>query len=286
MFGNAANSTIRLSTIGLDRIERSNVSSMSLSNSYGAWTFMNDGLTNWFLTNAYLNTVYLAGPTVFYVTVGLVYFLDAGNPSSYPGTGTTWTDLMGTGKNITLYGSPTYNSGNGGYLTFLPASSQYGESLSSLPVATRFSMEVWHYYTGTNSGTYPCIVTEIYPGTTSQINYTLGSSSGSSPTFQTAFFNGAWQATGSYTLTANNWYHIVGTYDGSNLRIYINGVVAVTTANTATPNSSTGGFRLMRRWDSPDYWGGRLALYRFYNRGLTAAEVSQNFNGSRARFGI
>lgn len=62
MFGNAANSTIRLSTIGLDRIERSNVSSMTLSNAYGAWTFTNDGMTNWFLLDAYLNNLFTVGP--------------------------------------------------------------------------------------------------------------------------------------------------------------------------------------------------------------------------------
>jgi hypothetical protein len=62
MFGNAAASTLRLSTLGLDRIERSTVSSMTLSNAYGAWTFMNDGITNWFLTNAYLNTLGIIQP--------------------------------------------------------------------------------------------------------------------------------------------------------------------------------------------------------------------------------
>jgi hypothetical protein len=62
MFGNAVNSTIRLSTIGLDRIERTNVSSMVLSNAYGAWTFANDGITNWFLLDAYLNNLRTIGP--------------------------------------------------------------------------------------------------------------------------------------------------------------------------------------------------------------------------------
>jgi len=62
MFGNAANSTLRLSSFGLDRIERSNVSSMVLSNTYGAWTFMNDGLTTWFLTNVYLNSLAIIQP--------------------------------------------------------------------------------------------------------------------------------------------------------------------------------------------------------------------------------
>lgn len=56
-FGNAVNSSLRLSTLGLDRIERSTVSSIVLSNRFGAWTFMNDGITTWFLTDAYLNSL-------------------------------------------------------------------------------------------------------------------------------------------------------------------------------------------------------------------------------------
>lgn len=56
-FGNAVNSSLRLSTIGMDRIERSTVSSLVLSNAFGAWTFANDGLSTWYLTEAYLNTL-------------------------------------------------------------------------------------------------------------------------------------------------------------------------------------------------------------------------------------
>ena len=283
MYGNAANSTIRLSTIGLDRIERSNVSSMVLSNSYGAWTFMNDGITKWFLTNAYLNSLYIVPSS--YVTTNLVYYLDAGNTSSYPGSGSTWSNLMGTGNNITLYNSPTYSSANGGYLTFVPASSQYGECATSLTYMSNYTIEVWHYYT-TYSGGNPCIVTENYPGTTSKIAYCLGNATGTMPVVQNSFFTGAWQASAGWTPTANNWYHIVATYDGANLKLYVNNSNVVTTANTTPVQSNTGGFRLMRRWDLGDYWGGRLAIYRVYNRAITASDVTQNFNAEKARFGL
>lgn len=287
LYGNAANSTLRLSTIGADRIELSNVSSMSLSNAYGAWTFFNDGITKWFLTNAYLNSLYFVVPAPNYVTTGLIYFLDAGNTSSYPGSGTTWTDLMGTGKNITLYGSPTYSSANGGYITFVPASAQYGECLSSLTSISRFSIEVWHYYTGTNTGQYPCIATEIYPGTNSCLNYVLGGYPNASLLQINYFLNGStWYSSAGTALTTNTWYHIVATYDGTNLQIYINGVLIVTTAAAGTPITNNGGFRLMRRWDLADYWGGRLAIYRVYNAALSLSEVNQNFANGRARFGL
>ena len=49
---------------------------------------------------------------------GLVLYLDAANTKSYPGSGTTWTDLSGNGNNGTLENGVGYNSGNGGSLVF------------------------------------------------------------------------------------------------------------------------------------------------------------------------
>lgn len=284
--GNAANSSIYVSTTGLDQFDgrppRSTLYGL-MSTNFQSILLAPDGLTNWMVLQNYVFNL-VSRPST-YVTTNLVYFLDAGNTSSYPGSGSTWTDLMGTGRNITLYNSPTYSSANGGYLTFVPASSQYGECGTSLTYMSNYTIEVWHYYT-TYSGSSPCIVTENWPGTTSRIGYALGVITIGAPQLQTGFFTGAWQASGGWTPTANNWYHIVGTYDGANLRLYVNGSNVVTTANTTVIQSNTGGFRLMRRWDTTDYWGGRLAIYRLYNRALTASEVTQNYNADRSRFGL
>lgn len=57
--GYAGSNNIYLSTQGLDRIERNSISSMALSNAFGAWTFMNDGITNWFLMDAYRNSLFI-----------------------------------------------------------------------------------------------------------------------------------------------------------------------------------------------------------------------------------
>ena len=121
-------------------------------------------------------------------------YLDAGNPLSYSGTGTIWTDLVG-GKQFTLYNSPTYSSSNGGYLSFDSGLQQYGETTTSLPNLSTWSVGVWHYYTGTNIGDGMCIVTEVYPGTTGHINYSLGDNQGSG--FSSGFFDiSAWRTSG------------------------------------------------------------------------------------------
>jgi len=222
------------------------------------------------------------GPTtISYVTSSLSLYLDAGLTNSYPGSGSTWTDIVGS-KTFTLVNSPTYSSNNGGYISFAPASSQYATSSTSLPNLSTWSVEVWHYYTGTNSGGLPCIVTELYPGATSNINFSLGSDTTSG--LQNGFFNGAWRVTPSYSLTANNWYHIVGTYDGSTIKLYVNNSLVQSANYSGTPISSQGGIRLMRRWDNAEYWGGYLGLVRIYSTALSTTSITQNYNNGSSRF--
>ncbi|MGA1281510.1 MAG: hypothetical protein ACO3YZ_08120, partial [Candidatus Nanopelagicaceae bacterium] len=87
---------------------------------------------------------------VSHVTDGLVMHLDAANPSSYPGTGTTWTDLIGGSPNGTLTNGAAYNSINGGVISFdgvddrveFPTSSDFSFSTSD------FAVEIWFYLTG------------------------------------------------------------------------------------------------------------------------------------------
>jgi hypothetical protein len=108
------------------------------------------------------------------VSAGLQLYLDAGNPASYPGSGSTWTDLVAA-KAFTLYNSPTYSSNNGGYLAFDPASAQWADATSLPSSLTTWTVEAWHYYAGTNNNGSPCIVTEAFAG--GPINYTVGNTS-------------------------------------------------------------------------------------------------------------
>jgi len=216
----------------------------------------------------------------------LMLSLDAGNPASYPGSGTTWTDTVSSIA-FTLNNGPTYSSNNGGYLEFVPASSQWANSSTSLSNLSTWSVEVWHYYTGTNTGVAPCIVTELFPSITNNINYTIGSTISGSTNLQAGFFNGGWQTTPTgYSLTANNWYQIVGTYDGTTIKLYVNNSLAQTDSYTGTPISGGSGIRLMRRWDDTDYWGGRLSIVKIYDGALSQTGVTASWNANKARFGL
>ena len=222
------------------------------------------------------------------VSTGLVYHLDAGNAASYPGSGSTWSDLASSGISMTLYGSPTYSSANGGYLSFVPSSSQYGSTSTSLAAASTWTIEAFIYYNGTNNGSLPCIFTDTFPGTSSTIQWALGSlNGGSSTTLQAGYFSGGWFTTPVQSpLTSGNWYHVVGTYDGTNIKLYINGSLNQTTASSTAPVRNAGGHRIMRRWDTADYWGGNLAVLRIYNTALSLTDISQNYSAQKSRFGL
>lgn len=206
---------------------------------------------------------------------------------------TTWTDSVG-GVPFTLYGGVGYNSGNGGYLTFQAASGRYADSTTG-PALTQWAVEVWHYWNGSNVGGLPCILSEKFTG--GSINYALGSlDSGTVTNFLQAGCyggpptgSGGWLKTSpSYALPATNaWYHIVGTYNGIDDKLYVNGV-CVSTTHTPSFNLASGqsGINLMKRWDGADYWGGRLSTVRIYDGEMGAAEVKLKFDATKSRFGL
>lgn len=266
-------------TIGFWRTpEKTDNSFVAFCNSVFKQNFANAIDTSiWLTNNGYWNS---------YLTP--VLYLDAGNTSSYPGTGTTWTDLVG-GRTFSLLGTtgtPTYSSDNGGKINFIVANGQYGACSSSLPSLPTFTTSVWHYWDGTSSSGLPCILTEVYPGSTGKINYVLGKPQGSIA--QSGYFNGGFQVSPQFTLSANNWYNIVTTCNSSQIvKVYVNNtLISTTTTSGALPSSSNGGIRLMRRWDNAEFWGGYLATVQIYDKALDSEQVSSIWNATRSRYGL
>ena len=206
--------------------------------------------------------------------------LDAAGYTSGP-----WVDTVNS-LSFTLNGGVTYSASNGGCLVFDPASSQYAECSTSLSSLSTWSVVTWHYYTGTETGVGPCIVTEVFPSITNNINYSLGYNLVSA-VLSAGYFNGSWQTSGGTSLTPNNWYQIVGTFDGTTAKLYIN-TVLVTSAVTSgsSPTSGGSGIRLMRRWDDTDYWGGKLGRVQVYDGAMTFGNITTDWNANRARFGL
>jgi hypothetical protein len=222
------------------------------------------------------------GPKV--VTDGLVLCLDAGNSKSYPGSGTTWTDLSGNGNNGTLTNGPTYSSSNGGSLVFdgtddfidftsdsnlFPTSGLTISSWFKTTVADRWVVN----RTSSPSGIYP-----------SDGYYLIGEIAG------TMLFgvNAIGVSTPS-VITTGTWINMVGTWTPStSILLYQNGiqVASNTTSIPASIINPSVVIEIGRRPGGPDYWDGNLAQVSIYNRALTASEVSQNYNALRGRFGV
>lgn len=220
----------------------------------------------------------------------LIVSLDSGNPSSYSGVGNTWFDISGYGNNATLVNSPTYLPNYGGVLQFDNTSLETANipDLGNLP---NWTIEAWVRFTTVPLTSFPnatAIISNSYTGGT-RLNFSMGTNNApGNYDVSIGFFDGSWHNTAGFTPVANTWYQIVGTYDGSTLRQYVNGVASGGTLNYVGSPQSGGQTRLMRRWDatptSGDYCDGDLAIVNIYNTALDAADVLSNYNSNSSRF--
>lgn len=203
----------------------------------------------------------------------------------------SWIDTI-SGRTFSFPNSMSYSSDGGGSIVFDASLNQYAECPTSLSDLSTWTVEVWHYYTGENVGTTgglgACLITEVYPGFTGNLNYSVGNNySANILDLQSGFYDGSWQNTSTgYSLIPNNWYQIVGTYNGVSNKLYVNGMLVSKVDYEGTPISSGAGIRLMRRWDNPDYWDGKLAIVKVYNGYSDSAQVTNTFNANKARFGL
>jgi hypothetical protein len=216
------------------------------------------------------------------VTDGLVLWLDASNKPSYPGSGTTWTDLSGNNNNGTLVNGPTYSSTNGGAIVFDGVNDFVTRPSTTLNLSAGVSMELVFRSTDLNSRAQGFMQYNNYP---SYINFYCGGSGFLRwetwvyiPTVGGTIFTPT-------SLSNNTWYHAVGTFVNGSSILYING------ANVASASQPTGTYSSSYTEDIiigsyAGYMSGSVGIARIYNRALTAAEVAQNFNALKARFGL
>jgi hypothetical protein len=221
------------------------------------------------------------------VTNGLVLCLDAGNRKSYPGSGTTWTDLSGRGNNGTLTNGPTYSTSNGGSIVFDGVDDK-GTFTSPINSSSPQTYEVWTnaIASATATDNYAYILHN------NNVANTIGSSYltiGIKPTQQYfGCFNGALATMDAGTVAStSNIVQIVLSWDGSTQNLYVNGVLKDFEALSVTPQnfSTTTSFGDDKSTTYRMIQGSIYSI-KIYNRALTASEIQQNFNALRGRFGI
>jgi len=230
-------------------------------------------------------------------TEGLVLDLNAASSLSYNGSGITWTDLSGSGNNGTLVNGVSYNSGNGGSLNFNYLDSEYVSfsNASSLQFLNRspYTLSAWVYPTrnpGLNNFTGIFDREDSSIGSRDGFNLLFLGGSGTDTYFYTErFVAGAQVSAGGVLLnqsvTVNNWQYIVATYDGTNLILYRNGAIYGTSL-TSTGNITNTAKILTIGVRGGQYFGGNISQAQIYNRALTAAEITQNYNALKSFYGL
>jgi|688.fasta_scaffold19857_5 hypothetical protein len=238
-------------------------------------TIYNTALTQAQILQNFNAQAYRFGVNNDVVTSGLVLYEDASNILSYPGTGTNWYDLSGNNNTGVLTNGPTFNSL--GYITFDGTDDTVSISdNSTLNITTGISLEAIIYPTK-STGTQNVICKSsssqnngyIYPRTDNgwvdsifYLNTTTG-----------------WNTLATTWPSLNNWHHTIATWDGSTMKIYINGQLSASLSVTGTITTNSNPLTIGNQPGYGEYYGGRINSNLVYNRALSATEVLQNYYG-------
>jgi len=221
------------------------------------------------------------GPKI--VTNGLVLCLDAANKLSYPGSGTVWRDLSGNSNNCTLINGPSFSGANMGTIVF-DGTNDYA-TLSSSQLAPGTGAFTWNFWCKLiDLSTYSI----LYSGTGSNTDY--GVIFLNPTTGGLGYYASGTRIQDNNTSFGSNWWCITfvgnGGANGSrNLKLYRNAVQAGSTytydynftSSTPIIGANHNSFSELMR--------GNISSVSYYNKELTASEILQNYNATKARFG-
>jgi hypothetical protein len=242
----------------------------SVSSATGIWCLQNVELANrlniWPVSN---------------VTSGLILNLDAGNITSYPGSGTTWYDLSGNNNNGTLTNGPTFSSVNGGVIVFDGTNDFVDVGNKTITLNSGFTVDTWIKLNSNNRqqgffgiNSFPSYITDFYMDTDNKMRFEFGISGTVPNVFSFQAFN---------TIS---WYNVVGTVTNSLISLYINGIFENSTGISFTITQISGNISIGSYNASTLCSSANISINRLYNRALTASEILQNYNATKSRFGL
>jgi hypothetical protein len=220
------------------------------------------------------------------VTDGLVFNVDAGFTPSYPKSGTTIYDLSGNGNNGAIYNGPSYSTDGGGCLVF-DGTNDYancGNNASVTNITEGLTLEAWIIITSQPPGDAVGII-DTQSGGDYGYRLCVEQSVIEFGVYAVQIGKGYTELNGRTSVISNDWKYIVGTWDGYNMKVYVNGVQDNTAVQTGLAPSSQNLYFGVRDVSS-GFFPGKIAISRIYNRGLSADEVLQNYNAQKGRFGL
>jgi Concanavalin A-like lectin/glucanases superfamily len=209
----------------------------------------------------------------------LQLWLDAGNSASYS-SGTTWSDLSGKNNHGTLMNGASFDATSKSIVT--NGVDQY----VSVPLfnnsTSNTTMQTWVYINANSHGGFMANGTSSYSiGIGSNVSGEMNSNG-----------NQAWMLFSSVryintnTTYSTGWHLVTMTMSASSVpSFYLDGSF-VFTSSGSNPNTPSGSFNLGAvPGDGPKYYNGKFAAAYFYNRVLTASEISQNYNATVGSIG-
>ena len=250
-------------------------------------------------------TIYFRNPKVEWTNV------DTGN-STFSSTSNIglWYDLSGNGYNGTLTNGPTSNVSNKGNILFDGSNDEITTNLplTNFPSYSSFTFETWVKITA-----FPAVLSANQYGVTYQAGvllgatyyagaalYWYGNNNGNAFNLY-GFIRGAdaYRTTSAYSFSLNQWYHCVMVNNAAlgTLVLFINGTLYSSVATATLPydpaNTPTAGNIGISKSQidgggTANYraFGGNMAIARAYNRALTNAEITQNYEATKTRFGL
>ena len=219
------------------------------------------------------------------VTNGLVLNLDASNATSYPGTGSTWFDISGNGKNYSIPTNATWNSS--GYFSVTSGSAFSGPASNSFGFGNEHYVEtvaspssngstVFFLWSASPSlGTDTRAIQTHLPWTEGTVYY---------DTYGCCDVTQRIAVGGQVPLNQTKHYGFITRRSSTpNRQIYRNNSSIVTSGTNST---ATATWNLTNPSTLALSWSGKFYSIRAYNRALSDEEILKNYNYDQARFGI
>ena len=224
------------------------------------------------------------------VTSGLMLQLDAGNVSSYPGSGTTWADVGGAYSGVLTNGA-AYSSDDGGVIR-LDGTNDYvnigDHSSLRAPIGSAITIQMWAKISSAtaNDGLF----SKQY-GAASYDGFSLvtGTNNKLQLNMNGAVVNGLYASGSNNVWTTNTWYLFTAiVHFGGNSKVYVNTskVIDVNNAESSMP-SPNAPLRIGQGiQDSAGHPAMDVGQFYFYNKALTEQEITDNYNATKSRYGL
>lgn len=220
------------------------------------------------------------------VTSNLIQYFDAANTKSYPGSGTTWTDLAVGTNNATLVASPTYtSSGAQSYFTLASASSQYA-SVAGSRTLTAATFVVWLYRSGSQANSTGIFFSR--GGTSGNVTgmnfYSTSNTIGYHWNDAATTYN--WNS--GLTVPDATWCMCAVSVSSTSAIAYLFQSSGITSATNSVSHASSvlAALDIGRDSGGGRQYNGRIGAVMLYNTNLTQAQLTKNFNALRGRYSI